>query len=77
MAHACGCHGHGAAASIGRERTVRDVLEARPELRAVFEGLGLNHCCGAHLTLAEAAASAGVPLERVLAALGEHPAVAP
>jgi regulator of cell morphogenesis and NO signaling len=64
------------AGTIDVSQTVRDVLDAHPELRPVFERLGLNHCCGAHLTLTEAAASAGVPLERVLAALGERLAVA-
>ena len=59
-------------ALIDPNQTVREVLEAHPELRPGFEALGLNHCCGAHLTLTEAAASAGVPLERVLAALGER-----
>ena len=62
--------------AIDREWTVQQVIDARPELRAVFQELGLNHCCGAHLTLAEAAASAGVPLERVLAALAERSAIA-
>ena len=60
------------AAAVDASQTVAAVLEAHPELRPVFEDLGLNHCCGAHLTLAEASASAGVPLERVLAALGER-----
>jgi len=31
----------------------------------------LDHCCGAQLTLREAAASAGVPLEALLVALNE------
>ena len=59
-------------ALIDPHQTVHEVIEAHPELRAVFEDLGLNHCCGAHLTLTEASASAGVPLERVLASLGER-----
>ena len=59
-------------ATIYRNQTVREILEAHPELRPAFETLGLNHCCGAHLSLTEAAASAGVPLERVLASLGER-----
>ena len=57
---------------IDPNQTVHEVIEAHPDLRSVFEALGLNHCCGAHLTLTEAAASAGVPLERVLASLGER-----
>ena len=59
-------------ALIDPNQTVHEVIEAHPGLRSVFEVLGLNHCCGAHLTLTEAAASAGVPLERVLASLGER-----
>ena len=59
-------------ALIDPNQTVHEVLDAHPGLRPVLEALGLNHCCGAHLTLTEAAASAGVPLERVLAALGER-----
>ena len=59
-------------ATIDRNQTVHEILEAHPALRPVFEALGLNHCCGAHLSLTEAAASAGVPLERVLASLGER-----
>ena len=59
-------------ALIDPNQTVYETLEAHPELRPVFEDLGLNHCCGAHLTLTEAAASAGVPLERVLASLRER-----
>jgi hypothetical protein len=77
MTQGCGCHEHGGAtgtitrpAAVDGGWTVREVLEAKPESRAVLAELGLNHCCGAHLTLTEAAASAGVPLERVLAALG-------
>ena len=57
-------------AVVDRDQTVYEVLDAHPELRPVFEALGLNHCCGAHLTLTEAAASGGVPLERMLATLG-------
>jgi iron-sulfur cluster repair protein YtfE (RIC family) len=37
--------------------------------------MGINHCCGAHLTLQEAAAAAGVPLDALLAALNESPTV--
>jgi iron-sulfur cluster repair protein YtfE (RIC family) len=36
-----------------------------------MKALGINHCCGAHLTLSEAAAAAGVPLDALLAALNE------
>ena len=35
----------------------------------VMKALGINHCCGAGLTLAEAAAAAGVSVDRLLEAL--------
>jgi iron-sulfur cluster repair protein YtfE (RIC family) len=37
--------------------------------------MGINHCCGAQLTLAEAAAAAGVPLSTLLEALDAAQAV--
>jgi uncharacterized protein (DUF2249 family) len=40
-----------------------------PGALAVLERLGINHCCGAHLMLAEAAAAAGVPFETLVRAL--------
>jgi uncharacterized protein (DUF2249 family) len=55
-------------------QTVGTLLAQHPELRPVLADLGINHCCGAHLTLEEAAASAGVPLERLLRSIGEHSA---
>ena len=61
-------------ALIDPNQTVHEVLEAHPELRPVFEALGLNHCCGAHLTLTEAAAAAGVTVTEVLAAINAAPA---
>lgn len=36
-----------------------DVL-GDPRARRVLEDLGIDHCCGAHLTLTEVAAAAGV-----------------
>jgi iron-sulfur cluster repair protein YtfE (RIC family) len=35
----------------------------------VLRSLGIDTCCGGRLTLGQAAASAGVPVETVLAAL--------
>lgn len=69
----CGC-GHGAkpiaiaTPRITAETTVEDV-KARPGAMDVLQRFGLNHCCGAHLTLRESAASAGVRVEDVLEAL--------
>ena len=39
--------------------------------------MGINHCCGAHLTLREAAASAGVTIEALLEALNRSAAAKP
>ena len=78
MAHQCGCgHGSGpkvdtvqAETPIRADETVGDVAR-RPRTLDVLKDLGINHCCGAHLTLREAAAAAGTPLETLLAALNE------
>jgi iron-sulfur cluster repair protein YtfE (RIC family) len=45
--------------------------KGRPGALEVLEQLGINHCCGAHLTLREAAAAAGVELPALLRALDE------
>lgn len=81
MAHACGGHrssGAGDDLEPGRpEETVGQIVARRLGALDVMQGLGINHCCGAGLTLREAAASAGRPLEDVVAALnvvGERPA---
>ena len=56
-------------AAIRPGRTVGDVVRDIPGAREVMEKMGVNHCCGAGLTLREAAAAAGVPLEDLLDAL--------
>jgi iron-sulfur cluster repair protein YtfE (RIC family) len=68
----CGC-GHGAKTiaiepKIGGDTTVEQV-KGRPGALDVLQRFGLNHCCGGHLPLREAAAAAGVRVEDVLAAL--------
>jgi iron-sulfur cluster repair protein YtfE (RIC family) len=55
------------------EQTVADVAGHRPGALDVMKDMGINHCCGAHLTLREAAAAAGVSLDALLAALSEPP----
>jgi iron-sulfur cluster repair protein YtfE (RIC family) len=40
-----------------------------PSALDVLKRMGINHCCGAHLSLREAAAAAGVPVETLLRAL--------
>jgi iron-sulfur cluster repair protein YtfE (RIC family) len=78
MAHSCGCHGHahpataGAQAPITADRTVGDVAHHYPGALEAMQAMGINHCCGAALTLEEAAAAAGVPLDALLAALNER-----
>src|SRR6185436_19329314 len=48
------------------DRTVAE-LTRDPRILAIVAAKGINHCCGAHLPLREAAAAAGVPLDEVLA----------
>lgn len=75
MAHECSCQ-HDAPVAVDRslapvraEQTVAEVARERAGALDVMKELGINHCCGAHLTLREAAAAAGVPLDTLLAAL--------
>lgn len=56
---------------IRAEQTVGDVAHHYPGTLEVMKQMGINHCCGAQLTLAEAAASAGVSLDALLKALNE------
>ena len=78
----CGC-GHRAAearrAATPRYQAETIVAEVvrDPAARAVLERLGVNHCCGAHLSLREGAAAAGVSIETLLAALEAPTAVTP
>jgi iron-sulfur cluster repair protein YtfE (RIC family) len=53
---------------VSAETRVADVARD-PAALEVLKRMGINHCCGAHLSLREAAASAGVPLEALLQAL--------
>jgi iron-sulfur cluster repair protein YtfE (RIC family) len=74
MSHACSCGTHRdlspSLAPVTPEQTVAEVSK-RPGALEVFQQLGINHCCGAHLSLREAAAAAGVSLDALLGALGE------
>jgi iron-sulfur cluster repair protein YtfE (RIC family) len=56
---------------VRADQTVADVAQLRAEALETMKALGINHCCGAHLTLSDAAAAAGVPLDALLAALNE------
>jgi len=82
MSHACGCHDHEGATetpvrthkpgqALTGEHTVGEVASRSPRVLAVIQEFGLNHCCGAHLTLTQASATAGVPIETVLRRLND------
>ena len=76
MAHECRCS-HKALMPVRAEQTVGAVVHAQAGAVEIMKAMGINHCCGAQLTLSEAAASAGVPLDTLLAALnGTRPAPA-
>lgn len=79
MTHECSCR-HEVPLAPGQaprpvraEQTVADVAQHRAGALETMKEMGINHCCGAHLTLQEAAAAAGVPLDALLAALNEPP----
>ena len=81
MAHECGCQSQSpamvqaAGETITADLTVGDVAHHYAGALDLMKEMGINHCCGAHLTLREAAASAGVPLETLLDALNRPAAV--
>ena len=54
--------------TVSGETMVADVTRD-PRALDVLKRLGINHCCGAHLSLREAAATAGVSLADLLRAL--------
>ena len=55
--------------AITADRTVAEVTHQHPGTLAVMQRMGIDHCCEAELTLAEAAASAGASLDDLLVAL--------
>jgi iron-sulfur cluster repair protein YtfE (RIC family) len=74
MSHACSCNTHRdpspSLAPVTPEQTLAE-LSQRSGALEVLQRLGINHCCGAHLSLREAAAAAGVSLDALLGALRE------
>ncbi len=82
MTHDCRCD-HGLAAETCRgeiakapepilaDEIVADVAQHHAGALEVMKAMGINHCCGAQLTLREAAASAGVTLDALLTELNE------
>jgi regulator of cell morphogenesis and NO signaling len=55
--------------AIDNTRTVREIALEVPSSVQVFESLGIDYCCGGERRLSEACAAAGVPVEKVNAAL--------
>jgi iron-sulfur cluster repair protein YtfE (RIC family) len=56
------------ASRLCAEVTVEEAKK-QPGALDVLQRFGINHCCGAHLSLREAAAAAGVQVREVLEAL--------
>jgi regulator of cell morphogenesis and NO signaling len=56
---------------INSGMTVREVAMELPQSTRLFEKLRIDYCCGGHLPLATACASAGVDVDDVMAMLGE------
>jgi regulator of cell morphogenesis and NO signaling len=57
--------------AISAGQIVGEVAHRHTGTLEVMREMGINHCCGAQLTLAEAAAAAGVPIDALLRALNE------
>ena len=74
MSHTCSCgtrtESTQSSTHITAEQIVAEVSK-RPGALEVVQRLGINHCCGAQLSLREAAAAAGIPLDQLLRALDE------
>lgn len=46
--------------------TIREIVVENPAAARVFESLGIDYCCGGKLSLEEACARAGVPLQKAI-----------
>ncbi len=55
--------------SVTMEKTVRELALVEPGAARVFEGLGIDYCCGGKQTLEQACRAAGVEVDQVLKAL--------
>lgn len=60
--------------TITPERTLADLVIARPELAARLDELGIDYCCGGARTLAEAAAASDLDLVATIVELEAVPA---
>ena len=84
MTQTCSCR-HGSLAAnemavktVRAEHTVAEVVQHDADALEIMKQMGINHCCGAQLTLREAAAAAGASLDALLAKLNEpRPALSP
>jgi regulator of cell morphogenesis and NO signaling len=55
--------------SVETSKTIRELLLANPAAARTLEQFGIDYCCGGGKSLAEACASASVPIEQVVGAL--------
>ncbi len=58
-------------ASESEDRTVGQLVAENPKLIRVFESLGIDYCCGGHLSLGQASDEAGLDQSGVEAILNE------
>lgn len=56
-------------ARIDTQQKVADMVTEGPRRAMVFEGLGIDYCCGGNIALADACAQRGVALEQVVSML--------
>ena len=55
--------------SMTATKTVRELAVDEPCAARVFEGLGIDYCCGGKQTLEQACNAAGVQISKVMDAL--------
>lgn len=51
--------------SIDTQKTVAEIAPERPQAAAVFEKLGIDHCCGGRKPLAAACEEVGIDMKHV------------
>ncbi len=57
--------------ALDASKTVRELVLEKPTATQVFEKLGIDYCCGGDKSLNDACAAAQVPVDEVIASLGE------